>query len=347
EAYRSLAHLGERFSGRNDAAVIEKLLEQQGLAEEDLMHLHFALGKIYDDRESYAKAFEHYRLANGLMRKTFSFDLGIYANDIERLIGQYSLDFFRDNAQLGNSADLPLFILGMPRSGTTLVEQIVSSHPRIHGAGELAFFTNLEQTIAGRITPSTSYPECMADLDEQVAGDIAGEYLMKLRSYSTEARYVTDKMPGNYIQLGLIKLFFPRARIIHCHRNPLDTCLSIYFQHFAKPNSYSYDLRELGKYYSLYEKLMAHWRTLFSGQMLEVEYEELVMNQEKISRRLIDFLGLEWSGRCLSFHENARPVKTASNVQVRQPMYTRSMGRWKNYAEFLGLLMEELDWPRS
>jgi hypothetical protein len=172
---------------------------------------------------------------------------------------------------------------------------------------------------------------------------MAQEYLEQIRRFSGVAARITDKDPGNFHRIGLIKTLFPKARIFHCVRDPMDTCASIFFNHFSRGNEYAFDLEELGQYYMDYEKLMAHWESLFPGEILPVEYESLVMNQEEVSRRLIDHAGLDWDDRCLQFHENKRAVRTASSAQVREPIYTRSVNRWKQYEKQFLPLAKVLD----
>ena len=203
---------------------------------------------------------------------------------------------------------MPVFILGMPRSGTTLVEQIISSHPSVHGAGELSSLGRFEVSMAEQFESSTPYPECMPLCYESVAPDLAEEYLKELREYSDDAQCITDKMPDNFRRIGLIKTLFPEARIIHCRRSVLDTCTSNFLNYFAVGNEYSFDLRDLGQYYLDYDRLMMHWNSLFSSEILTVQYEDLVINQEKVSRRLVEYLELEWDERCLDFNENKRAV---------------------------------------
>jgi hypothetical protein len=230
----------------------------------------------------------------------------------------------------------------MPRSGTTLVEQIVSSHPQVFGTGELNNFLDIEQNIANQLKSSESYPDCIHLLDESTANKLINDYLSCLLNYASDAKYVTDKLPGNFLRIGLIKTLFPKARIIHCHRNSLDTCLSVYCNYFTGEHNYAYDLEELGAYYIQYERLMKHWHNIFSSQILDVQYEELVMDQENISRQIIDYLELTWDNVCLEFYKNQRPVQTASNVQIRRPMYLNSINRWKHFELHLQPLKEIL-----
>jgi len=231
---------------------------------------------------------------------------------------------------------MPIFIVGMPRSGTTLVEQILSSHPRVFGAGELGYMTSAEQLLQNRLGNSVSYPECVRLADSANIERLALDYVNKIRQdHSPDAEFVTDKMPDNFLRIGLIRILFPRAAIIHCRRNAMDTCNSIYFQIFVSEHPYAYDLQALGYYYLEYERIMAHWRTEPAINMLEIQYEDLVTEQETHSKRLLQHVGLPWDERCLAFHEHERAILTASNQQVRQPMYQGSIERWKRYSSGL------------
>lgn len=278
----------------------------------------FALGKLLDAEGSYSEAFDAYEQANRLGANRF--DRELFASTAAEIRARYSLARFTAAKCSSNESEVPVFVVGMPRSGTTLVEQIIASHPDAAGAGELPF---IEQLAAG---PKS--------LDEA-----ASEYLAYLAGF--EHSRVVDKMPGNFLHLGYIALLFPRARIIHISRDPQDTCLSCYFQHFKDGHAYSHSLDDLGFVYREYERTMAHWRTL-PLRMLEIRYEDIVANQEHETRRLLEFCGLSWDERCLRFHETKRFVRTASYDQVRQPLYARSVARHRAYAGLLAPLRAAL-----
>jgi tetratricopeptide (TPR) repeat protein len=324
---------------------IETLLNKPDTPEKDAMHLHFALGDLYDHEKSYDMAFNHYLQGNILKRKTLNFNIENHAAYIDRLIAIFTHAFFEEKGKLGNKSELPVFILGMPRSGTTLVDQIVSSHPMVHGAGELNDFLHIEQQLPKRLETTQSYPECIHQLDKEDMDEIAHNYLEHLRMNcdTSDVKYIIDKLPGNFLCIGLIKILFPNARIIHCKRNPLDTCISIYCIYFSGSHEYAYDLKELGKYYLEYQRLMDHWMNIFSPQIFEVQYEDIIADQEKVSRDLINYLGLEWDEKCLEFYKNKRPVQTASNLQIRKPIYVNSVNRWKNYAPWVEPLCAVLE----
>lgn len=309
--------------------------------EKEEADCHYALGKIYDSKKSYSKAFVHIKKCNVINRNFVPYDAEEHSSRIERLMNVFSTDYFENMQWQGSDSEQPVFILGMPRSGTTLIEQIVSNHPEVYGAGELRAIAHIADAIARQYVSDTEFPECMTLLKQELIEQYAEQYLDELYTYSQQATRITDKMPGNFLHIGLIKTLFPRARIIHCMRNPLDTCVSIFMSNF-KGHGYSRDLKELGLHYLDYHRLMEYWNTLFPSEIFNVQYEELIENQETMSRRLIEYIGLDWDKQCLSFHENKRAVKTASSLQVRQPIYTKSVNRWKRYEEHLGPLIEIL-----
>jgi len=321
--------------------VVEKLIGDPGLPIGDTLFCHFALGNIYRGSKSYDQAFSHFLEANTLYRKTFVYDAKEHALLIDRLIKVYSKRFFQGKRKFGSASRLPVFILGMPRSGTTLVEQIISSHALVYGAGELQAISSIILSISQQLEHANSYPECMSLFDEKMAEEYSARYLQEIALHCATAKHITDKFPGNYFKIGLIKTLFPDARIILCQRNPLDTCISIFF-HCIQDWKWSFELTELGQYYLDYQRIMSHWQKLFPGEIFTVQYEELVMDQENVSKQLIDYLGLEWDEKCLDFHNNERDVRTISNMQVRQPMYKHSIDRWKPYEKHLQPLIEEL-----
>lgn len=226
----------------------------------------------------------------------------------------------------------------MPRSGTTLVEQILASHPEVFGAGELTDMQDLLRQLTETSATSLPYPECLTLIDGTVVARLADDYLARLRELSPDAPRVTDKLPSNFWHLGIIAVLFPHARIIHCMRDPMDVCLSCYFQDFDGYQPFAYDLTDLGQYYTQYERVMAHWREVLPVPILDVRYEELIADTEYVARGMIAYCDLNWDEACLAFHETDRPVLTSSQWQVRLPAYTSSIGRWKHYDLHLGPL---------
>ena len=321
--------------------VVEKLISDPKLPNGDAIFCHFALGNIFKSGKSFDQAFSHFLKANTLHRKTFLYDVKENSQTVDRLIEVYSKRLFQRKRQFGSDSKLPVFILGMPRSGTTLVEQIISSHPQVYGAGELRAIPAITLTIAQQLEFANPYPQCMSIFNRTMAEEYSDRYLQELALHCPTAKHITDKLPGNFLRIGLIKTLFPDARIIHCQRNPLDNCISLFF-HYFKRLKCSFELTELGQYYLQYQRLMSHWQNRFPGEIFTVQYEELVMDQETVSKQLIDYVGLEWDEKCLNFHNNERDVRTVSNLQVRQPMYKNSMNRWKPYEKHLQPLIDVL-----
>jgi hypothetical protein len=220
----------------------------------------------------------------------------------------------------------------MPRSGTTLIEQIIASHPLVHGAGELQTFNDVILTVRGPDGNPLRYPDFMPALDAAALRQIGARYVADVRKLAPSGERVTDKMPSNYYFAGFIHLALPNAKIIHSIRNPVDTCISCFSKLFTAEQNHTYDLAELGRYYKRYETLMSHWRRVLPAKtILDIRYEDVVADLEKQARRIIDYCGLPWDDRCLSFHETDRPVRTASATQVRQPIYKSAVGRWRVY----------------
>ncbi len=294
------------------------------LSEE--IHLRYALGKYFDDVGEYDRAFESYRQANELSKRLGSgYDRGRLTELVERIMTRCDGAFVRAERPGACDSQRPVFIIGMPRSGTSLTEQILASHPAVYGAGEVRFW---DRAFA---QPGPADTSALARL--------AGEYLAKLGAQEGESLRVTDKMPANFLYAGLIHAALPRARIIHMQRNPLDTCLSVYFQNFFNVSPYANDLDSLAHYYGEYLRIMAHWRgVLPAATLLEVPYEALVADTERWTRRMLEFIELPFDARCLEFHQTERVIITASKWQVRQKISTASAGRWRHYEKYLGPL---------
>jgi tetratricopeptide (TPR) repeat protein len=309
------------------------------LSGKDAIFMHFALGKSYGDIGDYDKAFPHFIEGCNLKRAKSSYhpdETARYFVSIMRNFGAETIDKLRGG---GDTSHLPIFILGMPRSGTTLTEQIIASHPEVHGAGELPDL----MVIAEREIATATFPDNVGLLDQASLTARGAEYVTGLKRRAPGARYITDKMPGNFQAVGLIHLMLPNAKIIHVNRNPVDTCLSCFTTLFKYGHEYSYDLAELGRYYADYARLMEHWRRVLpAGAFLDVHYEDIVADQEGQSRRILEYCGLEWNDACLDFHKNKRAVSTASVSQVRQPIYKSSVERWRPYEKFMGPLFDAL-----
>ena len=310
----------------------ERLIEDAAIPERERARAHYALAKASDDLGRYEAAIRQYDAANRIMadaleRSGRKLDKSRHAANIDRMIALFDADFVHRQAETGSDSEQPIFVVGMIRTGTTLVEQILSSHPAIGAGGELPFWGRQGALLA----------ELEAGRPADKKGLLAEEYCALLRRLVPDALRVIDKMPTNYLLLGLMHAVFPRARIIHCRRNPLDTCLSIYFTPFENLPDFAGDRESIAFYYEQYARLMAHWRSVLpAGSMFELDYEALIADREAVVRRLVDFCGVGWDEACLHHEQNARAVATPSMWQVRQPVYRASAGRWRHYADWLG-----------
>ncbi|HEY8085921.1 MAG TPA: sulfotransferase, partial [Methylophilaceae bacterium] len=322
--------------------------ELESLPEKEQRYVHFALGKSYDDAGQYDLAMAHFMQGCALKRKAVQYDAARQAQtfaDTIKLFSETNLRRWRGIGKglgnnSGNDSALPIFVLGMPRSGTTLVEQIIASHPQVFGAGELP---DLLQMLNRPLNEHTGFPACMEDISKEQISAWGAEYVAGLRQRHPDARFITDKMPSNFFALGLIHVMLPNAKIIHVRRDPVDTCLSCFTRLFSHGQEYSYDLAELGQYYTGYEKLTQHWRKVLpAGAFMEVRYEDIVADMETHARRLIAFCGLEWDAACHDFYNTKRAIRTASVTQVRQPIYNSSVGRWRRYEAHLKPLLQAL-----
>jgi len=323
-------------------AMLERILARDGssLYVHERISLHFELGRLLDAAADYDRAFAHYRQGNVL--KGRNFDPEVHAREIEDIIQTFNADFMAAAPRAAARSRRPIFIVGMPRSGTSLVEQILASHPQVYGAGELDDMRRIVDSLAETLGSELPYPQCVSALTAETCNLLSRRYLDRLAELSPDAARVTDKMPSNFLHLGLIALLFPEARVIHCVRDPLDTCLSCYFQPFGEGQDFSYDLGHLGAFYRQYQRLMRHWEAVLDIAVMKVGYEQLVAEQEKVSRAMLEFCDLDWDERCLQFYDTRRVVATASYDQVRQPLYQKSIGRWRHYDRHLGPLKEAL-----
>lgn len=314
-------------------ARLESQLAKPALQSELRRDVHYALGKLFDEANEYDRAFAHYRKANEL--NPDAYDESHHNEIFEALTKIYSNESVKVRPVASNRSKLPVFIVGMPRSGTSLVEQILASHPDIHGAGELNHVSEIGDALQAILAVDMAYPYYVDMLTRRVLDRVAQDHLKVLGKLGPKAARVSDKMPHNFRWLGLIDQLFPGAQVIHCLRDPMDNCLSIHFQKFNMHHAYASDLGALGRYYRRYQALMRHWQKVLRIRILDLRYEELVADQEAMTRRLIEFCGLAWDDRCLRFHESERIVATPSYDQVRQPIYRKSIGRWKNYDKYL------------
>lgn len=336
------AALARHFGQQEEAAtLLERVLLNGNLDKGIQKAMYYALGKLCDELRKYDRAFECFQNAGALEKAQFD------PQTTERMFSTITTFFnsesIRRRPRASNKSQLPVFIVGMPRSGTSLVEQILSSHTQVYGAGELHEIGSLHKKIPAQLNLKELYPYCLDEMKRSQVDKVAGQHLAMLGAFSRSATRVTDKMPHNFLYLGLIDMLFPGARVIHCMRNPIDNCLSIFTHEFSEAHAYAANLTSLGVHYRWYQKMMDHWKQVLRIPILDVQYENMVANQEEESRRLVEFCGLKWEESCLRFHENKRVVTTFSYDQVRRPIYTKSVARWKNYEHHLGPLISALD----
>ena len=328
--------------GREDEAIrlAKQVLEDPQLRAGERARLCFALGRIQDRNGRFEEAFHYYAESNTLRRSDFNHDA--HREYVDQIINTFSPAFLSRAEPAQNTSEIPVFIVGMPRSGTSLVEQILASHTQVHGAGELELLATAADSIPERTGKTGNFSQAMQALTPDITNELAEAYLDQLVAHDPTARRITDKLPANFMLLGLVDILFPSARVIHCKRNPLDTCLSCYFQDFAGNHPYSNNLVSLGEYYREYERIMAHWRTLLRVPVYDIQYEDLVTNTGTAVPELVEFCGLEWDDACLDFHKSERTVATASYDQVRRPLYTSSRERWRHYEKYIGELINAL-----
>ena len=323
---------------------IKKIRAKHGGLQENRIAAGFTYAGILEKKGRYSAAFEAYTLANNLNREAAQTKGILFQPErhIERI--QQTIDFFNDEVfhgketvNLGNKTEVPIFIVGMPRSGTTLVEQIISSHPQAAGAGELGGIEQMSLQMSTAAKSQHAYPDCIRDLTVDTAQALSQEYLEKLMRDKGLSQRIVDKTWYNFYFLGMIALLFPDARVVHCLRDPRDVAVSCFFSNFNSIH-WSWKIEDIIAYYTSYLRLMKHWQSVLPIKIFDVSYENLVRNQEKISRQLVDFCGLDWSDDCLTFYNNQRAVQTASRVQVRKPIYDKSIARWKHFENELSLL---------
>jgi tetratricopeptide (TPR) repeat protein len=345
EVWWSLANLKTVAFADADLAAMQAALDDQDLDPEDRFHLHFALGKAFEERGDAARAFDHYAEGNRLRRERIDYDPDEISSHVARSIALFTPDFFAARAGLGCDAPDPVFILGMPRAGSTLIEQILASHPQVEGTMELPDVPALAKRLAARRrkTDPGAYPEALAELDADALHALGREFLEGTRIQRKTARpYFIDKMPNNWAHVGLIRLILPHAKIVDARRHPLACCFSNFKQHFARGQGFTYDQAELGRYYRDYVTLMAHLDAVQPGRVHRVIYEAMIADPEAEVRKLLAYLGLPFDPACLQFHENERAVRTASSEQVRRPINREGLDQWQPFEPWLGPLKAAL-----
>jgi len=347
-AYRHIAEITklDNVDGIDVVKIIKEGFDVPNMNEEGKMHLSFAWAKVNDGQKEYPIAFAAYKLGNDIKSKEQVYNKATNNQLFNQIKSNYNQKFFSEASNSGLTEDKPIFILGMPRSGTTLVEQIISSHSNVTGAGELSYMSDQVKQFKGG---ALAFHKRFVRMNQAQWHEIGQNYLAGLNGYDEGKSRITDKMPHNFLNIGIISKVFPQAKIIHCKRNPVANCLSLYKAFFGGKSShpYAYNLKDLAHYHNLYEDLMAHWRQVLPGRFYEVSYEQLTSNQESESRQLIEYCGLDWQDACLDFYKTKRKVKTASAFQVRQPMHNQSVDLWKRYGEALQPLLDDLYIPEE
>jgi Flp pilus assembly protein TadD len=343
--YCNLGELTHFAADDPHVAAMEALAATPGsLSTTDQIALHFALAKAYEHISWNAIAFRQLLTGNALKRRHIAYDEAAESRQMDRVAAVFTPELMRSHEGVGEPSRVPVFIVGMLRSGTTLVEQILASHPAVFGAGELKLFDAAAAGVAPAAQGSPGFPDIASTMSGEQFRELGARYLVELMRLAPDAARITDKMPSNFVYAGLIHLALPNAVIIHTVRDPVDTCVSCFSKLFSEGQKHTYDLAELGRYYRRYQSLMAHWRRVLPpGRILDVRYEDVVADLEGASRRILAHCGLPWDARCLEFHRTERPIRTASATQVRQPIYKSAIGRRRAYEEFLGPLVAELE----
>ena len=339
EAYWSLADLKNYTFSDAEIATMQALLAHGGAEE---AQLHFALGRAFEQRQQYGESFVHYAKGNARRETDAPFDISSFEQGTERIRAVFGSAFFAERAGSGDPSDAPIFIVGLPRSGSTLIEQILASHSRVEGTMELPNILNLVREFDHAVPNRDGYPQTVRGTSMERLRALGARYLEETVPLRVGRERFTDKLPNNFSHVGLIHSILPRATIIDARRHPMDSCFSTFKQHFAEGQTFSYNLEHLGRYYRCYLSLMDHWDTVLPGKVLHVQYEELVRDPETHIRRLLEHCQLPFEPACLSFHQTQRSVRTASAEQVRQPLYTSGIGYWRHFESELEPLRHAL-----
>ena len=344
DAYWSMANLKTFRFEDDDISAMRQLIEENAGNEADHFHLCFALGKALDDRGEYAESFRYYKMGNDLKIPLENYSAENTNEYIEASIAHCTPSLYDAKGDCGDPACDPIFIVGLPRSGSTLLEQIIASHSQVDGTKELVEITAISRRLNGKLkaTDKALYPAILADLSPQQLTELGQEYMQRTRVQRGDAAYFTDKSPNNFNHIGMISLILPNAKIIDARRNPMACCFSNFVQLFARGQPYTYGLDNIAGYYQAYLRLMDHWDDVLPGKVLRVQYEEVVADIENQVKRILDFLGLELEQNCLDFYKTDRAVMTASSQQVRQPIYTAGLEHWRHFEPYLDELKNHL-----
>lgn len=342
-AWRAVCDLRKLKPGDPEITEMERLYASTDLTDDERMQLFFALGKAYEDTRQDDRAFWCFQHGNKIKSRQIGFKLQEHLKDFRTIRQTFNADLMHRMTGSGCPDPTPIFILGMPRSGTTLAEQILSSHSEVVGGGELYELSRIVVQAKTLVGVEGRYPGWVPQLDSAALRRLGREYIDAVRRAHPDAKYVVDKMPANFRYLGLIRLILPNAKIIHTRRHPIDTCVSCFTKLFNEGQGFSYNLNTLGRFYRAYEELMAHWRAILpETDILDLQYERLIDDFEAQTRRILDYCGLDWEDAVRRFHENQRGVATASVMQVRQPLYKSSVQRWRRYEKHLDPLFNAM-----
>jgi tetratricopeptide (TPR) repeat protein len=342
-AYWSLASLKDYRFSDPEMAAMRRRIGSGDLDPESEVSFRFAIARAYESDGDFEKAWQEYRHGNELKRSLVKYDPVENESNLDKIMNVFTRDFLDREIKSEPLGASPIFILGMPRSGSTLIEQILASHSKVEGAGELPRITMLSLTLGTHRSDGLQYPEVLGEMTEEQLVAIGKSYIHQTGPHRHENMpYFTDKMPANFSHVGFIHLILPNAKIIDARRDPVDTCVGNFRQLFALGKNHSYDLQELGEYYLQYRRTMDHWDEVLPGRLLRVQYEDVVSDLENQVRRILDYCELPWEDACLRFFESDRDVNTASSEQVRQPIYKDAVGYWKHYESHLGELLEVL-----
>ncbi|MGI9263907.1 MAG: tetratricopeptide repeat-containing sulfotransferase family protein [Gammaproteobacteria bacterium] len=344
ETYWSMANLKTYRLSDDDIETMESKLDLEEVDEESRVNFLFALAKAYEDRGDFSRAWPFYVDGNAGRRALEFYDPVQTEVTNDTLVKVFDKPLFETHQGHGHPDTSPIFVVGLPRSGSTLIEQILASHSMVEGTSELPYLGQVAVSLNRNRADGINYPEAVRELGETHLNRLGKDYLRRAQLHRVEGTpHFVDKMPNNFPSIGLIHLILPNAKIIDARRYPLDSCLSCYRQLFARGQTFTYDLTDIGEYFLQYQRMMDHWHEVLPGRVLTVQYEDMVTDFENQVRRLIDYCDLPWEDACASFHETDRPVRTASSEQVRQPVYTKSIHFWRNHEQHLGELIEVLE----
>ena len=337
KAYLSLVQNKKFTEYDDDIRAMESLFAKQGNPDADSIRLAFSLGKAYEDLGDFDKSMEFVIKATRLKRNSYDYSIAESQELFDKYKEMFSPDFFSNHRDSGDPDRTPVFIVGMPRSGTSLVEQILASHSDVYGAGELNDLGKVFESMrtSDKEKQCGIIPQELLELDAKAFANLGRGYIARIRKHSTNAKFITDKMPHNFLRIGFIRTILPNARIIHCTRDPMDNCLSIFKTHLLSGHGYANTMSELGQYYRMYLEFMDYWRATLPGFIYDQSYEDLVGSQEEQVSKLLQHCGLDWEDACLDFHKTRRKIKTASNAQVRRPIYNDSVQLWTRYEKQL------------